>query len=133
MRNLFLLATSLFAFVSVNAAEPCTKATTDCTRWVNLGGESRSLVYTTYPLDKKNEQIVRALIVVHGQGRDADNYFRTSLAAAFLANAFSDTIVISPRLASHNGTGCRDTLPSADVNRPCGADGCRSGGTAPNT
>src|SRR2546421_8526298 len=132
MRNLFLLATLLFAFVTVNAVEPCTKATTDCARWVNLGGESRSLVYSTYPLDKKNEQIVRALIVVHGQGRDADNYFRTSLAAAFLANAFSDTIVISPRLASNNGTGCRDTLAAGEVNWPCGGDSWRSGGTATN-
>jgi pimeloyl-ACP methyl ester carboxylesterase len=132
MRNLFLLATLLFACAAASAAEPCIKATTDCTRWVNLGGESRSLVYSTYPLDKKNEQIVRALIVVHGQGRDADNYFRTSLAAAFLANAFNDTIVIAPRLASKNGTGCKDTLAPNEVNWPCGGDSWRSGGTATN-
>jgi len=79
MRTLLLLIT-LFIFIPVYAAEPCLKATEECTRWISLGGESRSLVYSTYPLDKKNEQIVRALIVVHGQGRDADNYFRTSLA-----------------------------------------------------
>ena len=132
MRKLFLLATFLFACAAANAAEPCTRATTDCTHWINLGGDSRSLVYSTYPLDKKNEQIVRALIVVHGQGRDADNYFRTSLAATFLANAFNDTIVISPRLASNNGTGCKDTLAAGEVNWPCGGDSWRSGGTATN-
>jgi hypothetical protein len=131
MRILLLLIT-LFIFTPVYAAEPCTKATNDCTQWVNLGGEARSLVYSTYPLDKKNEQIVRALIVVHGQGRDADNYFRTSLAATFLANAFNDTIVISPRMASNNGTGCRDTLAPNEVNWPCGGDSWRSGGVATN-
>src|SRR5437867_8718422 len=99
MRILLLLISTLI-FVPAYAAEPCTKATPDCTQWVNLGGESRSLLYSTYPLDKKNESIVRALIVVHGQGRDADNYFRTSLAATFLAGAFDNTIVISPRFAS---------------------------------
>ncbi|MGZ8847052.1 MAG: alpha/beta fold hydrolase [Pyrinomonadaceae bacterium] len=108
------------------------KATADCTQWVKLGEQSQSLVYSTYPLDKKNERIVRALIVVHGQARDADNYFRTSLAATFLASAFEDTIVISPRFASNNGTGCRDTLAANEVNWPCGGDSWRSGGTATN-
>src|ERR1041385_5269660 len=129
MRTSLLLLTFLFVSSTAYAAEPCTKATTDCTRWVNLSGESRSLVYSTYPLDKKNEQIVRALIVVHGQGRDADNYFRTSLAATFLANAFGVTIVIAPRFASNNSAGCRDTLAAGEVNWPCGGDSWRSGGT----
>ena len=129
MRNLLLLATLLCCGSLVNAAEPCTKATPECTRWVSLGGEARSLVYSTYALDKKNEQIVRALIVVHGQGRDADNYFRTSLAATFLASALTDTLVIAPRFASNDG-GCRDTLAPNEVSWPCGGDSWRSGGTS---
>jgi hypothetical protein len=132
MRTLLLPIIFLSVFVPAYAAEPCTKANTECVRWVSLGGESRSLVYSTYPLDKKNERIVRALIVVHGQGRDADNYFRTSLAATFLANAFGDTVVISPRFASNNGTGCRDPLATNEVNWPCGGDSWRSGGVAAN-
>jgi len=100
MMRILLFLTFLLVCIPASAAEPCTKATPDCARWVTLGGESRSLIYSTYPLDKKNEQIVRALIVVHGQGRDADNYFRTSLAATFLANAMTDTILISPRFFS---------------------------------
>src|SRR5256714_6582866 len=136
MRRTFLLFTLLLVFIPAYAAEPCIKATRDCTHWVSLGvslaSQSRALVYSTYPLDQKNDKIVRALIVVHGQGRDADNYFRTILAAAFLANAFEDTIVISPRLASNNGTGCRDTLAPNEVNWPCGGDSWRSGGVAMN-
>ncbi len=131
MRTTALLA-FLFICGSAYAAEPCTKATADCIQWVNLGDQSRALVYSTYALIAKNEKITRALIVVHGQGRDADNYFRTSLAAAFLANAFADTIVISPRFASNNGTGCRDTLAPNEVNWPCSGDSWRSGGVATN-
>lgn len=129
LKFLFVL---FLIFVPAVAAQPCMKATADCTQWVTLADQSRSLIYTTYPLDKKNERVVRALIVIHGQGRDADNYFRTSLAATFLANAFEDTIVISPRFASNNATGCRDTLAANEVNWPCGGDSWRSGGTATN-
>ena len=129
-RLLFLL--TFLIFVPVCIAQPCMKATAECTRWIGLGEQSRALVYSTYPLDKKNERIVRALIVVHGQGRDADNYFRTSLAATFLANAFEDTIVISPRFASNNEAGCRDTLAANEVNWPCAGDSWRSGGVATN-
>lgn len=131
MRSFFLLI-SLLILAPAAFTQPCLKANADCTQWVPLGDQSRSLIYSTYPLDKKNDRLVRALIVVHGQGRDADNYFRTSLAAAFLANAFEDTIVISPRFASNNGTGCRDTLAANEVNWPCGGDSWRSGGIATN-
>src|SRR5262245_27271956 len=129
MRTLFLLLTFLI-LVPVCGAQPCMKAAPECTRWVGLGDQSRALVYSTYPLDKKNERLVRALIVVHGQGRDADNYFRTALAATFLAGALDDTIVIAPRFASNNGAGCRDTLAANEVNWPCSGDSWRSGGVS---
>jgi hypothetical protein len=119
---LFLVA------VPAYAAEPCTKATTDCTEWVNLADQARSLVYRTYSLEAKNEKITRALIVVHGAGRDADNYFRTSVAAGFLANALEDTIIISPRFASNDGRGCRDTLAAGEISWSCNGDSWRSGG-----
>src|ERR1700752_4503133 len=105
MSNLLFL-TFVLVFSLPAAAQPCTKADSECTRWVNLPGNWRSLVYSSYPLDKKNEKINRALIVVHGQGRDADNYFRTALSAAFLADALQNTMVISPRFASNNAN-CR--------------------------
>ncbi len=130
MTRTVLLLVFFVAFVSAIAAEPCTKATPECTEWVNLGGQARALVYRTFPIDKKNEKITRALVVVHGQGRDADNYFRTGLAAAFLAGALDDTIVIAPRFASNNGTGCRDTLAPNEVNWSCSGDSWRSGGVS---
>jgi pimeloyl-ACP methyl ester carboxylesterase len=114
-------------------AAPCTTAMPACTEWVSLGkSQSRSLIYRTHALDAKNEKITRALIVVHGAGRDADNYFRTAVAAAFLAEALDDTIVISPRFSSNDGSGCRDTLATNEVNWSCNGDSWRSGGTASN-
>jgi pimeloyl-ACP methyl ester carboxylesterase len=123
---------ALLFLVSVAAyAAPCTTATPGCTEWLNFGGgPSRSLVYRTYSLDAKNEQITRALIMVHGAGRDADNYFRTAVAAAFLAGALEDTIVVSPRFASNTGSGCRDTLAPNEVSWSCSGDSWRSGGVA---
>jgi hypothetical protein len=122
--GIFVLSTSAFA------VEPCLKATADCTEWIGLGDHARSLIYRTYALDAKNERITRALIVVHGQGRDADNYYRTALAAGFLAGAFDDTIIIAPRFASNDGRGCRDTLAADEISWSCSGNSWRSGGAA---
>ena len=130
--NKYLLTALVALSVPVYAA-PCTTATPSCTEWLSLGkGQSRSLIYRTYALNAKNEKITRALIVVHGAGRDADNYFRTAVAATFLAGALDDTIVISPRFASNDSSGCRDTLATNEVNWSCTGDSWRSGGTASN-
>ncbi len=87
------------------------------------------MVYRTYSLTEKNENIRRAFVLIHGAGRDADNYFRTAVAAAFLAGALEDTIVVSPRFASKTG-GCADPLGENEVNWPCSGDSWRSGGVS---
>jgi Alpha/beta hydrolase family len=124
----------ILALVLVAAAAygaPCITATPGCTEWVNFSAApARSLLYRTYPLDMKNEAITRAFIIIHGAGRDADNYFRTAVAAAFLAGALENTIVISPRFASNDGRGCRDTLAANEVSWSCSGDSWRSGGVA---
>jgi pimeloyl-ACP methyl ester carboxylesterase len=124
-----LATTSVAASVPV-AAAPCTAAAEPCTEWVTLGGgPSRSLVYRTFPLADRHEAITRALVMVHGAGRDADNYFRTAVAAAFLAGALDNTIVIAPRFASRDGA-CQDTLAANEVSWSCSGDSWRSGGVA---
>lgn len=110
------------------AATPCITATPACTEFVNLGeGSSRGLIYRTFSLTSRNEKITRALVVIHGANRDADNYFRTSLAAAFLADALEDTVVIAPRVASAAGS-CHDALAAGEVSWNCSL--WRSGGNA---
>lgn len=130
MLRTLLALVSLAAFFPAYGAEPCTSATPACTEWVKLEEQARGLVYRTHPIEKKNSKITRALIVIHGAGRNADNYFRTAVAATFLADAFEDTIVISPRFASNNGRGCNDKLDLNEVNWSCSGDSWRSGGFA---
>jgi pimeloyl-ACP methyl ester carboxylesterase len=124
----------------IASSTPCTSANSDCTEWITPAGQrSRVLVYRTFPFDKKNEHVRRAFVFVHGINRDADNHFRTALAAAFLDGALSDTIIAAPRFASDSSIpankngNCRDTLASDEANWICDAlrpDTWRSGGTA---
>lgn len=121
----------LLFLVSLSAyAATCTTVNPECTEWLKLGS-GRSLLYRSHPLETKNTKITRALIVVHGQGRNADDYFRTGVAAAFLAGALDDTIVISPRFASNQGS-CKDKLDSSEINWRCSGDSWRAGATAVN-
>lgn len=126
MRNMRLFA----FFLPVSAFAAACVTTTGCTEWVPLkGGPGQSMIYRTYSLTEKNENIRRAFILIHGAGRDADQYFRTAVAAAFLAGALDDTVVISPRFASKNGS-CADPLSENEVNWPCAGDSWRSGGVS---
>jgi pimeloyl-ACP methyl ester carboxylesterase len=109
------------------ATAPCTTPTTPCERWISLGGTARSLVYASYPLDKPNPAITRALIMVHGAGRNADHYFETSMAAAFLAGALQNTIVLSPRFIA-----APDKPEANEVVWPGRGDSWRSGGLSPS-
>src|SRR6266545_8159733 len=112
------------------AGGPCATATPGCTEWVPLGrGAARSMIYRTYSLETRNDGIRRALVMVHGTNRNADHYFSTATAAAFLGGAIGDTVVISPRIASAVGT-CRDKLDANEVSWSCTGDSWRSGGSA---
>ena len=117
--TIVLLLTAALAAPAPAAAQapaaPCTTATAACEQWVTLaGGPARSRVYASYTLVTPNANIRRALIMVHGANRNADRYFSSALAAAFLAGALPDTIVISPRLASAAGN-CTDLLADNEV------------------
>jgi hypothetical protein len=124
----------MIAMLSVPAtalAGTCTVAISNCAEWVTVGGgPDRSLVYRSYPLDVRNERITRALVIVHDTSRDAEAYFRTGMAAALLAGALDDTLVIAPRFASRNGIGCADNLEAGEANWPCEGNSWRSGGFA---
>jgi pimeloyl-ACP methyl ester carboxylesterase len=110
---------------------PCTTVSPSCTEWIKLAGQqSRVLIYRNYPLETKNENITRALVFVHGINRDADNHFRTALAAAFLAGALNNTVIVSPRFASNSGApgnqigDCSDVLAPDEANWICENAAC---------
>jgi pimeloyl-ACP methyl ester carboxylesterase len=84
------------------------------------------MVYGSYSLTTPNRAITRALIMVHGAGRNADHYFETATAAAFLANALDNTIVIAPRFAAG-----RDSVQPNEILWPEGRNSWRAGGASP--
>jgi pimeloyl-ACP methyl ester carboxylesterase len=130
-----VLATILSIAASAHAATPCTTIGPACTEFVKLGsgtaagGPAQSMIYTTYSLAKPNPAIRRALIMVHGTNRNADHYFKTSIGAAFLANALEDTVVIAPSFVSADKR-CNDKLAPNEVSWSCGGDSWRSGGVS---
>jgi pimeloyl-ACP methyl ester carboxylesterase len=112
------------------ASQACTTVSPQCTDWVAVGSKGgRSLVYTTYSLSTANPRITRALIMIHGTLRNPDVYFTTATAAAFLAHALDDTVVIAPRIASAD-RNCKDELAANEISYSCGGDSWRSGGNA---
>jgi pimeloyl-ACP methyl ester carboxylesterase len=105
------------------AAQPCTTATPACTEWVTVGGApARAMIYRSYSLDVANGRIKRALIMVHGTGRNADHYFLTAMSAAFLAGALDDTLVIAPHMI--------DATDRAEPNEIVWQTSWRTGGPA---
>ena len=112
-----ILAASSLGLGGNALAAPCTSVA-DCAEWVDLGAV-RVMVYRSIPLETRNTEVTRAVIVIHGAGRDADNYFRSMTSGAFLAGALNNTVVISPRFASQNGD-CQDKLGEKEANWPCG-------------
>ena len=107
-------------------AAPCTTATTACERWVSYDASpARSMVYASHALDAADPRITRALIMVHGAGRNADHYFATAMAAAFLAGALDNTLVISPRYITRADSA---TTHPNEVVWSSAANNWRSGG-----
>src|SRR5262245_4289766 len=89
---------------------PCTTVP-NCIEKVPMPRSVKSAkVYRSYALNEKNAAIERALIVIHGAGRDAHNYFASALAGALIGGALQNTVVIAPRFGSNKGAGCRDQL-----------------------
>jgi pimeloyl-ACP methyl ester carboxylesterase len=129
MRSRFIALLAILGAAGTAAAQvaPCTHAVSACERWITFGGgPNRSMVYGSHSLTAKNPAITRALIMVHGAGRNADHYFETAMAAAFLAGALDNTIVIAPRFA----TG-RDSVQPNEMLWPERGDNWRSGGASP--
>ncbi len=125
-----LLGAAFHAFPAVaqpSRTGPCVTATPECTEWVTVGGgPGRSLVYRSHPLDRRNEAITHAVVMVHGASRNAHDYFRTAVAAAFLAGKLETSVMIAPRMASNDGRGCRDELAPGEISWNCST--WRSGG-----
>ena len=84
------------------------------------------MFYSTHSLETPNTAVTRALIMVHGAGRNADHYFATAVAAGFLAGALDNTIILSPRLIASP-----DKPQPNEIMWPNGGNSWRAGGMSP--
>lgn len=118
MRRIFIVIAAMLALHGAHAA-PCTTATPDCAEWIAMEGGMRGMVYRSQPLATPNAAITRAVVVVHGGTRDAHNNFRHLMAAAFLAGALEDTVVVSPRFAASLAPNCNDKPAENELYYDC--------------
>ncbi|HTS20212.1 MAG TPA: hypothetical protein VMN79_00250 [Casimicrobiaceae bacterium] len=139
VRRWILLCAALSATLAVAPARaaPCVEPASACTEWLSLpGAAGRLLLYRSYPLATRNDAVTHAIVVIHGRSRNADSYYRSALAAAFLAGALDNTLIIAPRFAAGSGRddggrGCRDKLASDEVGWACtGKEQWKNGGRA---
>ena len=135
--RLAAVALAALAFAGEASSQPCVSPVSSCIEWLPVHGTTgRLLLYRTYPLATKNEHITQALIVVHGTGRDADNYYRSAVAAGFLADALDRTVIIAPRFAAgqghaDDGRECHDKLAADELSWYCaGKEHWKNGGAA---
>ena len=137
MRFSTLIFAMLLAVLAVTArasdsSAPCTAAPAACTEWIAVGGgPARALIYRSYSLDVRNAHITRLLVMVHGKNRDADHYFSTAMAAAFLAHDMADTVVVAPFMASSH-PDCGDPVTPPQLDFSCVGDSWRAGAAAVN-
>jgi pimeloyl-ACP methyl ester carboxylesterase len=107
-------------------AGQCTHAVVTCQQWISVGrSPGRSLVYSSHRLDQPDRAVTRALVMIHGASRNPDDYFETATAAAFLAGALGNTVIISPRFASGD-----DSVAANELRWASRGNSWRSGGVA---
>lgn len=97
---------------------------------VALGPTDRFIsVFANKSLRVADSQIKTIVIVIHGGGRDADEYFRSAMAGAYLSGALDDTLIIAPRFAASDGTpGCSDIIEPGELHWDC--DNWKVGGAS---
>lgn len=114
----------------LSAAPPCSQGTAACTEGLPFGDGRFVTVYRSHALGKKNARARRALVVIHGAGRNADDYFPSGMAGAYLAGALEETVVVAPRFAGAGAQSCQDKLAPGELAFACGGDDWRGGGPA---
>lgn len=87
---------------------PCTRATGECAGSTVIGTQLTLRYFRSHPLDTVSSGVVRAVIVVHGTNRNADDYFETMIRATRSAQMLDSTVVIAPNFLT------ADDLPAAN-------------------
>lgn len=95
----------------VTQLSPCTAASNSCLQSVALGPQANFNFYSNYPIYLENakwEFLEHAVIVVHGQNRNADEYFSWLTSTFNKTNLSDNTILISPFFQNQTTAGPGD-------------------------
>jgi hypothetical protein len=110
-----LLATLLTAFVQQSGVAFAGDPSAVCPNrlMVTLNGKTAQFPYcSSKALEQANPGVKRAVIVVHGASRNADDYFSYLVNAAKTAGASNDSIILAPQFLEQNDIG-NFNLPSS--------------------
>ncbi len=121
-------AVLLIAMASLAYGAPCSQGTPACMEPLPMGGGRFVMLYRSHPLKKTNAKAKRALVVIHGASRNADDYFPSGMAGAYLADALEETIVVAPRFAGTGSRNCDDKLAAGEIGFACSGNDWRGGG-----
>ena len=122
-------AVLLTSFAGLAIAGPCSTGTAACTEPLPMG-KGFVTIYRSHPLAKGHAKATRALVVIHGASRNAEEYFPSGMAGAYLAGGMEDTVVVAPRFAGTGGRSCDDNLAAGEIGFACAGDDWRGGGPA---
>jgi len=95
MAAVALIPEASVAEVQRQGSTPCISAERCLTR-IDVGLGLRIPVYTNHPFDQANTRIRRAVIVIHGRSRNADNYFERMVRAAQREKVLDEILIVAP-------------------------------------
>lgn len=90
-------------------------------RTLNLMG------YMTHDRYQRNAEITRLVVVIHGRGRNADDYFTYAVDAADQAKALNHTMIVAPHFKRTTDTVSTDEIAWSSSSWPWGALSSNSG------
>ncbi|MDZ4801904.1 MAG: hypothetical protein SGI92_27430 [Bryobacteraceae bacterium] len=129
-----VLAVAFLASGASFAATYCTTPDPACLEPVPVEKDQAFYVYRSRPLTQPDKTVERIFILVHGVGRNGNDYYLFAIGATEDAGQLDRTLVIAPRFHSNVGTGsgnCKDALDSSEINFFC--RGWTDGTTAADT
>lgn len=95
----------------ITQLSPCTSASSSCLQSVAIAPQTNFDFYSNYPIYLENakwELLENAVIVVHGQNRNADEYFSWLTSTFNNENLSDNTILISPFFKNQTTAGPGD-------------------------
>lgn len=116
MKRLISLALTMAAITLIpkpGVAESPGKGSTPCIlaerclARTDVGPGLNMPVYTSHPFDRADGRIRRAVIVIHGQNRNADSYFERMVRAAKMESTLGETLIVAPLFLIASDTGSR--------------------------